>query len=537
MKLNKSDCILMLFLLTFSLALRLPYTDTPLSPDGAEYIKAAEMGFFANYLDKGTLGIKDTIKYYLGIGNIDYDPDKDVLRLRHQHPPLLIYLICLFVHFFGFSEVIMRAPSILFGSLTPVLLYVASLLVFDKNKRYIGFMSGFILAITPVHVYASKVASWHAMFTFFVLATIFSFVYSLKKENNKWLYITFVLLAISYLTLELALGVLISLILSLILIKNKWIQISKKGLFVSKTLILAPVLSFFVFVALWPAGIVNIFKNHAYFFIHKMVGSPTLFMGQVSNHLPWWTYIYWSFTQFTSLFLIFGFSLIFSSYLFFTKKLDKRYLPILLCLLVLLSMTMFHPRKLHYLSSTLPLFSLLSAISIVHIINNKKHLFSITILLVLILSLFNIPQALLTVPGTVGYKDAAQYFETEAEEDTAIFSWYSGILSYYLPEYNLSNYFPLTEKSGQVFEIRKRNINIYSGYIVTDEDRLKDIQSGKYEYLVFYYEQVELWPEDKGYLYAKENCTMVKDFPFELTEIYNPILEKNPNLWIYSCLN
>ena len=73
--------------------------------------------------------------------------------------PLYTYVLSPLVYVFGNTELVVRLPSILAGLLTIV---VTGLIAFELiKKRQVAILAAVLLAITPWHIYASRMA-WEA---------------------------------------------------------------------------------------------------------------------------------------------------------------------------------------------------------------------------------------------------------------------------------------------------------------------------------------------------------------------------------------
>jgi uncharacterized membrane protein len=93
------------------------------------------------------------------------------------HPPLYY----LFTHFwlqFSRSEIWLRLPSVIFGLLTVWLVYLFAKRLFPKHS-FAPFISAFLLAIAPFHIYYSQEFRSYSLLCF--LATLSMFLFYQKK--------------------------------------------------------------------------------------------------------------------------------------------------------------------------------------------------------------------------------------------------------------------------------------------------------------------------------------------------------------------
>lgn len=94
------------------------------------------------------------------------------------HPPLYYLILKYWTEVFGFSEVALRVPSIIFGILT---VYFVYLIGREISNRKTGLIASVLLATSGLAVYYSQEARMYMLATMLVTASIYFF---LKK---KWL--------------------------------------------------------------------------------------------------------------------------------------------------------------------------------------------------------------------------------------------------------------------------------------------------------------------------------------------------------------
>lgn len=91
------------------------------------------------------------------------------------HPPLYYLVLKLWTNFFGYSEVALRFPSVLFG-------VVASYFVYLIGKKKIGLLAGLFLAVNPLAIYYSQEARMYSLALLAVTASFFFFI------EKKWVW-------------------------------------------------------------------------------------------------------------------------------------------------------------------------------------------------------------------------------------------------------------------------------------------------------------------------------------------------------------
>lgn len=91
------------------------------------------------------------------------------------HPPLYYLVLKLWTNFFGYSEIALRFPSVLFG-------VVASYFVYLIAKKKIALLAALFLAVNPLAIYYSQEARMYSLALFAVTASFFFFL------EKKWVW-------------------------------------------------------------------------------------------------------------------------------------------------------------------------------------------------------------------------------------------------------------------------------------------------------------------------------------------------------------
>jgi mannosyltransferase len=94
------------------------------------------------------------------------------------HPPLYYIFLKIWSMVFGFSEVVLRIPSVIFGVLTVFLAYLIGRKIFNKK---VALISSLLLATSGLHIYYSQEARMYALAAFLVSMAIYLFI------SEKWL--------------------------------------------------------------------------------------------------------------------------------------------------------------------------------------------------------------------------------------------------------------------------------------------------------------------------------------------------------------
>ena len=96
-------------------------------------------------------------------------------------PPLYSYTASILTRILGLSEFSFRLTSVIFGTLTIVLVYYLGNLLYNKK---IGLLAAILLAVSPLHVVYSRTAFSDVFHTFFIVLTILTMEFLILKNPN-----------------------------------------------------------------------------------------------------------------------------------------------------------------------------------------------------------------------------------------------------------------------------------------------------------------------------------------------------------------
>lgn len=99
---------------------------------------------------------------------------------QHYGSTPLDYLVTHLTFYIGQSEGILRLPSVIWGGLAVIVIYLVGEEMFGKPT---GYLSAFLLAILPLHVYYSRELRFYSLATFLVLLSIYTFVRAVKRNS------------------------------------------------------------------------------------------------------------------------------------------------------------------------------------------------------------------------------------------------------------------------------------------------------------------------------------------------------------------
>lgn len=99
--------------------------------------------------------------------------------LADYQPPLYHLIGYVTTHIFGFSEIVLRLPSLISGIFTVYFVIKIGQLIGNKK---IGVIAGLLAAINPLLIYYSQEGRTYAMTTFFVTASFYYFLQLLSTK-------------------------------------------------------------------------------------------------------------------------------------------------------------------------------------------------------------------------------------------------------------------------------------------------------------------------------------------------------------------
>lgn len=98
------------------------------------------------------------------------------------HPPLYYLFLNLWTKIFGYSEISLRMPSIIFSITTIYLIYLIGKLI--KNKKT-GLWAAVILGVNPLLIYFSQEARMYLITTMFLTVVLYNFLKIVKAKKIK----------------------------------------------------------------------------------------------------------------------------------------------------------------------------------------------------------------------------------------------------------------------------------------------------------------------------------------------------------------
>ena len=103
-----------------------------------------------------------------------------------NHPPLYYLTLRFWTDIFGYSEISLRMPSVLFGVATIYFVYLISKKITYQSPttNSISLFSAILLATSQFHIYYSQEARMYSMATFFSTLSIYAFLFIVESTKK-----------------------------------------------------------------------------------------------------------------------------------------------------------------------------------------------------------------------------------------------------------------------------------------------------------------------------------------------------------------
>jgi len=133
--------------------------------------------------------------YKLGAYSLWFDEAATIINSQHlktmlgeigktfTYPSPLYSIFIFFWQRLGTTEVILRYPSVIFGTLAIVMIYFTGKELFNKK---IGLTAAFLLSVSPFNIYYSREVKGYAMLSFFVLLAIYFLIKAIRDNKTKF---------------------------------------------------------------------------------------------------------------------------------------------------------------------------------------------------------------------------------------------------------------------------------------------------------------------------------------------------------------
>ena len=337
-------------------------------------------------------------------------------------PALYVYTVIPFVKIFGLNVLAVRLPSAILSVLSVFATFFLAKELFKKKNVAIGLFSALLLAISPWHVYISRLGHEANLA---ISCLIFGLCFFFKYKNNlgkpKFLYLASFFFALSFDSYQSTKIVVPLVVAVLFLIYFKELIARKKSIILASLLgvvLCVPIL----FYSFSPNGLIrfkatNLFssnpqlieksakqvledkqnKNYIGMFIHnRRVYYSILFSQAYLSHLsPFWLYIPTVDAQFKvpnfSLFYFFEFPLLVFGFFIFTKISNKKNLLFLILWMLLAiipgAISNGYPHAMR-IFNLLPAPQIIEAGALIYLLTYLKEKFGVLGKIIIFLSLF-----------------------------------------------------------------------------------------------------------------------------------------------------
>ena len=145
-------------------------------------------------------------------------------------PGLYVYLCLPFVYLFGLNDLSVRFPSIILGSLLPIILYFLIKEINPKAQKA-AIISSLITVFNPYNIHFSRGAWETNILTFELVLASYLFFKYINKKNIKYLLISSVIIGLSLYTYQAGKMISLFLVIILFLINLKYLNFKKYFLY------------------------------------------------------------------------------------------------------------------------------------------------------------------------------------------------------------------------------------------------------------------------------------------------------------------
>ncbi|MGA2148463.1 MAG: hypothetical protein ABSH49_26250 [Bryobacteraceae bacterium] len=255
----------------------------PFAYDEADYMYAGTRGVTANFLDRDAIPFSEYVRK--GVELVRHPEERasisrfvrssgDLSFYRHYHGPVYAYWLALWHAFGARSEVTYRASGIPLHALAALALFWLFLMTFPEYPPEIAFFAALLFVMNRTALLAATFITQHVIFEVLSLFTLFAVALFFRTGELRWWYLTAVLAAAEFATVEIAVVLMTALLLSLVLLR--W----KDGIGRLAGLVARGAAWFLLtLVVLWPKGLLqlNALKGYlylAYMAIQRKTFSP-----------------------------------------------------------------------------------------------------------------------------------------------------------------------------------------------------------------------------------------------------------------------
>ena len=142
------------------------------------------LGFLLRIYNLGqpSLWFDEACSFYRVNGSFSYT--LSTLRTS-PFPPFYYFILSYWTKLFGYSEISLRFPSLLFSILFLIFIFYLCRELFNEK---IGFISAFLLSISPYAINYAQEAKQYSMMWFLSILTFYYFIRYLKSKKISFLF-------------------------------------------------------------------------------------------------------------------------------------------------------------------------------------------------------------------------------------------------------------------------------------------------------------------------------------------------------------
>ena len=174
---------------------------------------------FARYWDLGSVGFNNDEAVYSGQAATlaGYDEFAEHFGVLRAHPPLFQFVVSIVYSIVGVSDVAARSVSAGFGVMTVGVTYFLGRMLYDRK---VALVAASVLALLPYHAIVTRQAMVDVPFSFFFTLTLLFMAKYALSNNRIWIYATGASAGLSFLSKEVGILTLITVIIYLQMVKK-----------------------------------------------------------------------------------------------------------------------------------------------------------------------------------------------------------------------------------------------------------------------------------------------------------------------------
>ena len=217
--------------LVFYLLYKSNVPTTSFDIDEADYMYSFEKGFTAHYFDENAVPFMSFVKIGLSMG-MKSDKQTELSRIirsadditlyRHFHGPLFFYYMIFGEKFVGKNERAIRTVSLLLQFFCSVVVLFGCLLLSGMRcGRSVSLLTSLLVLLSPTLFFTVSLISPHGMYVLWCIVSLFIMARAVDTKNEMLLYVSAASIAVTFLTTEYVILLLLCWIISVIAVYRK----------------------------------------------------------------------------------------------------------------------------------------------------------------------------------------------------------------------------------------------------------------------------------------------------------------------------